>query len=102
MFNAKATSNAPSTVLRIVIDGVLICLRNGETSRCGRACISRSQLLQDIHDNSETGEEAQIPLSEDTLLQWVSEVMVPEGCLVIVGMILTKQVLLFAILNGTA
>lgn len=74
MFHAEAVCNSASTVLQIAVDGVWLVHRNGERSHCGPSCISRSQLLQGIHNNSEAGEEAHVPLSEDNLLQWISQV----------------------------
>lgn len=74
MFQATVVCKSPSTILQIAVDGIWVVHRNGDRSHCGPSCISRSQLLQDIHNNSEAGEEAQVPLSEDTLVQWISQV----------------------------
>lgn len=83
MFQAVADSSPPVTVLRFAVDDCEVYLRNGETRPCERRCISRSTLLQGLLENAEVGEEAQVPLDEDAMLLWMSQVPVLYSCVLL-------------------
>lgn len=90
-------------MLRVSIDEIVVCHRNGGTSHCGPSCISRSQLLQDIRSNCKAGEEAhaQVPLSEDSFIKWMSQVnLLGRGCFVVelISIVSAQQVVLYLVL----